>query len=146
MRNPHFFQKCCHFRWLCFDFSKNDNTFERNEDCASVFLKWTDFRKLWISLSLTAQRPMEWQEGSAWQASASPKFKVSTSGKKFGLYVWGYDNCISTFWKKLPLQNYFSEMHHQETLLSSLDFNQSVIIDNLTGLYCNEIQQFLFLP
>ena len=28
---------------LCFDFSKNDNTFERNEDCATVFLKWTDF-------------------------------------------------------------------------------------------------------
>ena len=45
MRNPHFFQKCCHFCWLCFDFSKNDNTFERNEDCATVFLKWTDFRR-----------------------------------------------------------------------------------------------------
>ena len=43
MRNLHFFQKCCHFRWLCFDFSKNDNTFERNEDCATAFLKWTDF-------------------------------------------------------------------------------------------------------
>ena len=33
MHNPHFFQKYCHFRWLCFDFSENDNTFERNEDC-----------------------------------------------------------------------------------------------------------------
>ena len=40
MRNPHFFQKFC---WLCFDFGENDNTFERNEDCATVFLKWTDF-------------------------------------------------------------------------------------------------------
>ena len=30
LRNPHFFQKCC------FDFSENDNTFERNEDCATV--------------------------------------------------------------------------------------------------------------
>ena len=42
-RNLHFFQKCCHFRWLCFDYSKNDNTFERNEECATIFLKWTDF-------------------------------------------------------------------------------------------------------
>ena len=50
MRNPHFFQKCCHFRWLCFDFSKNDNTFERNEDCATVFLKWTDFRKDFVKI------------------------------------------------------------------------------------------------
>ena len=41
----YFFQKCCHFCWLCFDFSKNDNTFERNEDCATVFLKWTDFSR-----------------------------------------------------------------------------------------------------
>ena len=49
MRNPHFFQKCCHFCWLCFDFSKNDNTFERNEDCATVFLKWTDFRELFVN-------------------------------------------------------------------------------------------------
>ena len=47
MPNPHFFQKCCHFCWLCFDFSKNDNTFERNEDCATVFLKWTDFSFIW---------------------------------------------------------------------------------------------------
>ena len=23
--------------------SENDNTFERNEDCATVILKWTDF-------------------------------------------------------------------------------------------------------
>ena len=45
MHNSHFFQKCCHFRDLCFDFSENDNTFERNEDCATVFLKWMDFDK-----------------------------------------------------------------------------------------------------
>ena len=33
-------QKCCHFRLLCFDFSKNNNIFERNEDCVlTVFLK-----------------------------------------------------------------------------------------------------------
>ena len=43
MRNPHFFQKCCHFCWLCFDFSKNDNTFEGNEDCRTVFFKQRDF-------------------------------------------------------------------------------------------------------
>ena len=56
MRNPHFCQKCCHFRWLCFDFSKNDNTCERNEDCATVFLKWTDFSLhiylCWISWTI----------------------------------------------------------------------------------------------
>ena len=51
MCNPQFFQKCCHFRWLWFDFRKNDNTFERNEDCATVFLKWTDFRIVFSSLS-----------------------------------------------------------------------------------------------
>ena len=39
LHNPHFLQKCCHFRWLCFDFRANDNTFERNEDCATVFLR-----------------------------------------------------------------------------------------------------------
>ena len=46
--------------------------------------------------------------------------------------------------KKLPLQTYFSKMHHQETLLSSLDFNQRVITDYwlLTGLFRNEIRQF----
>ena len=41
------FQECCHFQynisWLCFDFSNNDNTFERSEDCATDFLKWMDF-------------------------------------------------------------------------------------------------------
>ena len=42
----HFFQKCRHFHGLCFDFRGNDNTFERNEDCATVFLKSTDFRKV----------------------------------------------------------------------------------------------------
>ena len=26
--------------------SENDNTFERNEDCITVFLKWTDFKML----------------------------------------------------------------------------------------------------
>ena len=25
--------------------SENDNTYERNEDCSAVFLKWTDFTK-----------------------------------------------------------------------------------------------------
>ena len=45
LRDPHFFQKRCHFCWLCFDFSKNDNAFERNEDRVTGFLKWTNFRK-----------------------------------------------------------------------------------------------------
>ena len=44
--NPHFFQNCCHFCSLRFDFSENDNTFERNEDCATFFLKWTEFNKI----------------------------------------------------------------------------------------------------
>ena len=43
LRNPHFFQKCCHICWLCFDFRKNHNTFERNEDCLTVFLKRMEF-------------------------------------------------------------------------------------------------------
>ena len=33
-------------------------------------------------------------------------------------------------------------MHHQETFLSSLEFNQRVIIDNSTELFCNEIRHF----
>ena len=37
--------------------------------------------------------------------------------------------------KKIPLQKYFSEMHHQETLLSSLDFTQRVIIVNLNQTF-----------
>ena len=41
LRNP----LCCHVVIFTdfFVFSINDNTFERNEDCATVFLKWTDF-------------------------------------------------------------------------------------------------------
>ena len=50
MHNPHFFQKCCHFRWNQNKVSENDNTFERNEDCATVFLKWTDFRFFFSNL------------------------------------------------------------------------------------------------
>ena len=45
MRNPHFFQKCFHFCWNQNKVSVNDNFFERNEDCATAFLKWTDFNR-----------------------------------------------------------------------------------------------------
>ena len=44
LHNPHFFQKCCHFLWN--QVSEKYNPFERNEDCATVFLKWTDFKKM----------------------------------------------------------------------------------------------------
>ena len=53
-RDPHFFQKCCHFCWIQNKVSENDNTFERNEDCTSVFLKKTDFSWFQIYL-LTSQ-------------------------------------------------------------------------------------------
>ena len=39
------FKKCCHFCWNQNKVSQNDNTFERNEECATVFLKWTDFKR-----------------------------------------------------------------------------------------------------
>ena len=39
LHNSHLFQKCCHFHWN----QNKVNTFERNDDCATVFLKWTDF-------------------------------------------------------------------------------------------------------
>ena len=56
MHYPHFFQNCGHFQynisWLCFDLSwwyiENDHNFERNEDRATVFLKWTDFIALYF--------------------------------------------------------------------------------------------------
>ena len=38
------FKKWCNFCWNQNQVSKNDNTFERNVDCATVLLKWTDFR------------------------------------------------------------------------------------------------------
>ena len=61
MRNPHFFHKCCHFCWNQNKVSKNDNTYERNEDCATVFLKWTDFRRLYeISFPFTDADSDEW--------------------------------------------------------------------------------------
>ena len=41
MRKPHFFQKCCHFLW-----NQNKVTFEKNEDCATVFLKWTEYTNI----------------------------------------------------------------------------------------------------
>ena len=63
MHDPHFFQKCCHFQynisWLCFDFSKNDNTFERNEDCATVFLKWMDFSEISGSMKIQTHIPID---------------------------------------------------------------------------------------
>ena len=43
VNRPHFSQKRCHFRWNQNKVSENDNTFERNEDCVTVFLKQTDF-------------------------------------------------------------------------------------------------------
>ena len=43
-----FLSKYCHFCWNQNKVSENDNTFERNEDCATVFLKWTDFSVIWI--------------------------------------------------------------------------------------------------
>ena len=46
LRNPHFFQKCSHFHWNLNKVRENDNTFERNEDCATVFLKWKDFNRI----------------------------------------------------------------------------------------------------
>ena len=39
-----FLSKALSFCWLCFDFTENDNTFERNEDRVTGFLKWTNFR------------------------------------------------------------------------------------------------------
>ena len=39
MRNPRFFQKCCHFHWLCFDFSKNGNTFWKKWGSRNWLLK-----------------------------------------------------------------------------------------------------------
>ena len=41
LRDPDFFQKC---GTCCCCIEKYHN-FERNEDCATVFLKWTDFSK-----------------------------------------------------------------------------------------------------
>ena len=35
---------------------RNDNTFERNEDCTTVFLKWADFRRCKINWSTTPLR------------------------------------------------------------------------------------------
>ena len=53
MRDPRFFQNVGSFHydisWLCFDFSKNYQNFERNENRANVFLKWTDFK--WVNTS-----------------------------------------------------------------------------------------------
>ena len=56
MRNPHFFQKSCHFLWNHNKISKNDNTYERNEDCATVFLKWTDFSWALINHSKASKK------------------------------------------------------------------------------------------
>ena len=54
LRNPHFFQKCCHFRWNHNKVRENDNSFERNEDCATVFLTWTDFN-IWSRFESTVK-------------------------------------------------------------------------------------------
>ena len=53
LHNPHFFQNCGSFQynnsWLCFDVSwcciEKYHNFEINEECATVFLKWTDFTR-----------------------------------------------------------------------------------------------------
>ena len=46
LRDPHFFQKRCHFRWNQTKFSENDNAFERNEDRVTGFLKQTGFSRV----------------------------------------------------------------------------------------------------
>ena len=54
MHDPYFFQNCGSFQynisWLCFDVSwcciENYHNFERNDDCATVFLKWKDFNRI----------------------------------------------------------------------------------------------------
>ena len=58
LHDPHFFQNCGTFQynisWLCFDVSwcciEKYHNFERNEDCATVFLKWTDFKDYIFSM------------------------------------------------------------------------------------------------
>jgi hypothetical protein len=45
------------FRWLCFDSSENDNTFNRNEDCVTVFLKWTDFNEFFTLCAALIRQP-----------------------------------------------------------------------------------------
>ena len=54
LRNLHFFQNCghfqnnisCHQNKVSWCYIENDHNFERNEDCATVFLKRTDFNKM----------------------------------------------------------------------------------------------------
>ena len=42
MRDPHFFQNCGSFQYNFVLMSVDDHNFERNEDHATVFLKWMD--------------------------------------------------------------------------------------------------------
>ena len=48
MCNADFFQKCWHFCLNQNKIRKNDNTFERNEGCTTVFLRWTDFSRFFF--------------------------------------------------------------------------------------------------
>ena len=63
MRNPHFFQNHCHFQynisWCCIE---NDNNFERNEDRANGFLKWTHFSSLAKSSTRPERNKIWWGE------------------------------------------------------------------------------------
>ena len=79
MRNPHFFQKCCHFCWNQNKVSES-NTCERNEGCATVFLKWTDLSKKlpmgskivkicrWSSIAGSGEQDIYEQNLLAWSA------------------------------------------------------------------------------
>ena len=63
LHDLHFFQNCGHFQyyisWLCFDVSwcciENDYNFERNEDRATVFLKWADFNTFSSTVKVTLE-------------------------------------------------------------------------------------------
>ena len=101
MPNPHFFQKCCHFCWLCFDFSKNVNIFERNEDWATVFLKWKDFTKELKKNAKVLKHTnncelddywkgcaIQWTHIS-WNLKASKKFKSSSFKNYLALFCVG---------------------------------------------------------
>ena len=51
------------FGWCCIE---NDHNFERNEDRATVFLKWTDFRNN-IKRFFIAYFKHKWQRERSWQ-------------------------------------------------------------------------------
>ena len=80
-----FLSKVLSFLLTLFWFQQNDNTFERNEDCATVFLKWTDFKYIF---NLNELKNNKFLLIKIKYTKCTANWKNSTNWRKFPICTW----------------------------------------------------------